>query len=613
MSARRIGKVWGGKGVGWISKREEEDAKYDNMGDGWTYFIAACRLYPDFLADILRGEDAIYELSLLQRMILRINARYKSVAITGGRGSTKSYSTDLGEYLDELSWPGITSTIFGPSGKQTAGISRKIYKQIELNYPALTQMLTVERDSTEGGFEVTTPYGSNVSVDAFRGNTVHKAVAEETAQEDKSAVFPEEKFRENVVPQIRDVYTIGTQPVKSYIHNKLHSITSAGRRQQYAYQFRAECLKDIRNGDSAYVLDVGYDVVLLCQMRLPEWAEDQKKRVGISGWPREMESIYSGNEKSPLIPDDLLDSARCLAMAENHHCCKDRDNKLKPEDVIYVLGFDVSYRDGSKNAKSATVALKLTKQTDFIRRDKYLKQLVWIEDWTPAEAPTAIAQAQKFKKIWNRFCFEDHPAYIAIDAWQVGNDVMQALMTDLQDGLRPLCTYDHMEYTELELEGALPVIYPIRAGGVGVRDPDSKMIQYTQNQFRYSNIQLLINNLNDGVEQYKKFHRIKDDHLNYQISQPYKKTNELVLQIQNLREEPGPKEKRISRHIQRDTWSALKYADWFSSILERVNLQQRPETDEWAKLFRKFKALPMEKPTAEMRPRGFGRMGGRRI
>jgi hypothetical protein len=79
--------------------------------------------------------------------------------------------------------------------------------------------------------------------------------------------------------------------------------------------------------------------------------------------------------------------------------------------------------------------------------------------------------------------------------------------------------------------------------------------------------------------------------MNFKISQPYKKTNELVGQIQNLREEPsgaGIKEKRISQHIQRDSWSALKYALRFAQILERVNLQTRPVKNDWKKLFDQY-------------------------
>lgn len=607
------GKVWA-KGIGWINKQTTKEAQYDVMGEGWPLFVAFCRFWPDFLADLYRDDEAPFDLSLLQRTILRANARYKSTAITAGRGSTKSFTTDLGELLDMQLWPGITGASFGPSGKQTASIARAIYKQIELCYPMLTASMTVEKDA-DGGFALSTPFGSAFSVDTFRGNTIHKVIAEETAQEDKNGIFPADKFKENVVPQIRATYSTGGKPNKAYISFKLHSITSAGRRQQYAYELRCQVYRDVVLGNSAFAMDVGYDVVLLCQMRTVEWAEDQRKRVGMIGWPREMESIYSGNEKSPLIPEELIDSARTLLKCENHHCCKDRDNKVKPEDVIYVVGYDVSYRDSKRNAKCAAVVVKLTKQTDFYRKDRYLKQLVWIEDWYPNETPTPTLQAQRVKRIWNRFCYEGSQTYIAIDAWQVGNDVFLSLMSNLGDGLRPLCSYNHMEYQELELEGAIPVVYPIRAGGTGVRDPDSDMIFYAQKQFMYNNVQLLTGNMSEGVEEYKKAHRIKDDSLNYKIAMPYKRTNELVQQLQNLREEPsgtGIKEKRISNHVQRDTWSALKYALRMSENLERVNLRRQAKKNDWSAILDKFKESGPVAAFAQIGSRtSVGRRGGR--
>ena len=118
------------------------------------------------------------------------------------------------------------------------------------------------------------------------------------------------------------------------------------------------------------------------------------------------------------------------------------------------------------------------------------------------------------------------------------------------------------------------------------------MVLNAELQFEHTNVQLLTGNLYEGVEAYKKYHRIKDDSMNYKISMPYKKTNELVGQIQNLREEPsgaGIKERRISQHIQRDSWSALKYGLRFAQILERVNLQQKPNRSDWTKVLAQFK------------------------
>lgn len=613
--ARRTGKVFL-RGQGWVKKAEQSEARYDNLGDGWPYFLALIRFFPDWLMDICRDdENAEYDLAFIQRIFFRILARGQYVDITACRGATKSFCANGQKRCEGLTYPGQVSAIVGPSYKQSAKIASQINKQLETNYPILTRHYTVEADSVDR-FVCTTEYGTKISIEAFRGNTIYDATAEEAAQEENPA-FNAEEYKEIVIPAIRGEYKVHGKRSPAYVYFKQHSITSAGRRQAFAYEQRHRHRWMMARGESAFVIDVPYDVLLLEQMRPVAWAENIKNELTGAAWMREMESIYSGSDKNPLVRDEVLGESRQLAMMEEHHCCKDRDNRLKPQDVIYIVGYDVSYRDSKGNAKCAVAVIKCTKQADYYHRDKYLKQVVWVEDWTPAETPTPIAQAQRLRRIWDRYTYEGSQAYIAIDSWQYGDGVLSALMAEPVGGARPLCCYRHIEKSELELEGAIPVIYPIRAGGVGVRDPDADMILNAQMQFEHGNVQLLTGNLSDGVDAYKRYHRIKDDSYNYRISQPYKKTNELVQQIQNLREEPsgqGVKEKRISHSIQRDSWSALKYAMRFAQILERSNLAKKQKKSDWEVELAKYKNVKTVTVAAAPRSRMVvARTGGRRF
>ena len=605
-------RVKGKTGWEWKSKPTVADANYDGLGEGWTLLVAFFRYFPDFLMDLCRDDEAAeYDLSFIQRIFFRSLARYQYVDITGCRGATKSFCVNGEKRCEALIFPGQISAIVGPSFKQSAKIASQINKQLGNNYPVLTDHFSVEADSMDR-FIITTQYGSRISIEAFRGNTIMDATAEETAQEE-SPPFDAEEYKEVVIPAIRGEYKVQGRRSPAYVYFKQHSITSAGRRQGYAYEKRHQHRWMMARGESAFIIDVPYDVLLLEQMRPVAWAENIRNELTGAAWLREMESIYSGSDKNPLIRDEVINESRQLLMMEEHHCCKDRDNRLKPEDVIYIVGYDVSYRDNKANAKCAAVVLKCTKQTDYYHKDKYLKQVVWIEDWTPAETPTPIAQAQRLRRIWNRYTFDGSQSYIAIDAWQYGDGVLCALMAEQAGGGRPLCCYKHLEKTELELEGAIPVVYPIRAGGTGVRDPDSEMIRDMQMQFEQGNVQLLTVCMNEGVEAYKTTHRIKDDSFNYKISQPYKKTNELINQIQNLREGisgQGVREDRISTHVQRDSWSALKYAGRLAQILEKTNLARKQEKDPWKEAFKR--GIGQAAGAAVMRMRGIGRVSGRR-
>ena len=117
------------------------------------------------------------------------------------------------------------------------------------------------------------------------------------------------------------------------------------------------------------------------------------------------------------------------------------------------------------------------------------------------------------------------------------------------------------------------------------------MVVYAGAQFENGNVQLLTARHADGLTEFKRYHRIKDDRADYNIFKPYKQTNVLVNQIQNLKEIPsgaGIQEKRISHHIQRDYWSALKYSFRMAEILERENLEKKQRKSDWSELLDKY-------------------------
>ena len=571
-------------GHGWVKRKTTEDYSYANLGDGWIYFMAVCRWFPDFINDLLRSEDANYQLPILHRVNMRAKANYQYVDLTECRGAGKSHGSIMEELDEQIAWPGTKCLYVGPSLKQTAAIGLETYRAIEHDYPALTSHFQIDSQGKDS-FSVSTTFGSNFFITARRGMNTHKAVAEEIAQEDGTP-FDQDDYQQIVLPAIRKSYTVAGKPSSVYIRYKQHSITSAGRRQSYAYENRCRHLVMMQRGESAFVMDVPYDVLLLNQMRPASWAASRKAELTPDQQARELCSIYTGTDSYPMVSDATLSDCRSLLCMEDHSCLKDRDNVFKPEDVIYVVGYDVSYADGAANAKCACVVLKLTRQAEFLRRDKFLKQVVWIDDWTPMPERE---QAVKIKEIWKRYTYDGADTFIAIDAWQFGSAVATSLMQDLGDGLSPLCSYNHEFMSAYELPGALPIIYPIKAGGVGVTDPDADMVRYAQTQFEYRNVQMLTAQWQNGIDAYKKFHRIRDDRADGLIYQPYKKTNELIAQIQNLKVIEG-KEKRISRHIQRDSWSALKYCLRVANKLELERLVKRKRKSDYDELLKSIEA-----------------------
>ena len=527
----------------------------------------------------------------MQRMMMRAYARNADVAFTGTRGITKTSTKFKYAMLNGLVWPGTQSAYYGPSYKQMALIGSKQFKQIAHDYPALAKGWRVTAESKDD-FKIETDLGSAFYISAFRGDNIHDVTAEEFAQEENPP-FDFTEYSTIVLPAVRLRHNVDGKPDQNFVSYKNHSITSAGRKQHPSFQVRCDTLKEMYRGESAFAYDMSWECVVLQQMRPYSWAQKLKSKLTPERWMREMESRYTGADEYPIISDESLSESCCLQSMERQHCCKYSGNKTDPKDVIYIVCYDVSYEDAKKNAKCAVGVWKLTKQDDFLKRDRYLKQLVWLDDWPPPD--NAMKQARKLKDVWYRFCFDGgNTTYIAIDGWQYGKAVIEDLMKDLGDGLPPLCILDHTEYVALEQDGALPIIYPIKAGGSGVTDPDVEMIRYAQTQFDNHNVQLLTMNTREGVEAYKRLHKIKDDDLDYQIARPYQKTRELSGQIQNLKAVPsgaGFSEKRISRAIQRDSWSAIKYGLRLTQKLEKeLVLSEVRKKSDWDALLSKYKA-----------------------
>ena len=147
------------------------------------------------------------------------------------------------------------------------------------------------------------------------------------------------------------------------------------------------------------------------------------------------------------------------------------------------------------------------------------------------------------------------------------------------------------------------------------------MIKYAQSQWDNHNVEIMTNNIRDGVEAYKKLHGIKDDDKDWRIAAPYQKCRELCGQIMNLKLVPsgaGMSERRISQSIQRDSWSAVKYGLRLAQILEREELvaQIHGESD-WGDALSAYSNEPLNLArTAPLRSgvgRGIseGRRGGR--
>ena len=558
-----IGKTYSKSQHKWVDTDKERKQNYDAYdADACALLVSYWRWYPDKFLDLIESENSDYSLELIQRVNLRAFCRFQNVFVTGSRGTTKTYAVFLSDLVKGVLWPGIQQAYYGPSLKQTADICAKTWKQIEKNYPMLASMWNVVSMSSDR-FVLETKFGSRISITAMRGDNIHCVTAEEAAQEETGQQFDYDQFEAVVTPAVRLLRMVGKKPDRNFPQNQFQYITSAGSQQNRAFEKRLSAYKEMREGKSAFAIDIPSAVSVVSGIRTISWLRKLKGDLTPDKYLREAESIWTGTSENPILKDLTLTQSKTLTMMEYSHCGNPKS--------IYVIGNDNSYRDGGNNAKCAYAVFRCDPK-DGIEAGTFDKKLVYVQDNPPPKE--ALEQARQLKAFWLRYTMKNaEPAYIAIDARAYGTSVIEFLHKDLQDGLPPLCCMNH-DYAELELPGALPVIYPIIATGgfnEGVHDSDAAMIEYAEREWEHGNVQMLISNIQEGLKAYKLFHKIKTDEMDVAISYPYLKTRELCGQIGNLKKRMsgfGFTEERISKSIQRDMWSATKYAMRVIKILE---------------------------------------------
>lgn len=590
----------------WVSKPTARGRDLASLPEEWGLLISYWRWYPDKFLDLYESPNAMYGLSIIARVNIRAVLRYADTFIDGGRGTLKSYSHFLGNLVMMLLYPGVKLQYYGPSIKQTALIISDAWTTVQQNYPGLCEYFSIV-SNTEGRFILTTKFGSMFSCENFRGLNAGAVTVEEFAQEEAGNKFNHENYRKVISPAIRIIRKVNKVRDPFFPQVQHHYVTNPSRKTNDAYLVRDAIIKDIQNGKpgSFAISWPGISAVLL-GVRDLKWYRTQKTNLTPEEWMREMECVWTGSTENPIIRDSALREASELTVME--------DRGDGNPDNIYVIGYDVSYADGAKNAMCATAVVKCEKQKGAFQSDKFRKSLVYVFDNPPPRE--SVLQAKQLKETFRRYAQGGARCYIAIDSWQYGKGVLEDLHKDLGDGLPPLCTVNH-EFPELERDGALPVIYAVKAvgqGGVtGTHDPDAEMIRYMELEFEHGNMRLLTQNVYDGVAAYKTAHRIKDDERNGMIAIPYLKTREMCEQIANLVKKPMSvtvKEQRISHHIQRDMWSAFKYACRWISKLEYTELMTNfARRNEWEEEFGNVSAL-RARHLDTVHNRGVGRVGG---
>lgn len=561
----------------------------------WRKRIACWRYYPYKLARIMQSQKPLFGLALIQDVLLLILANFDNVHITGTRGIGKTYIALLEEKLEAILRPYMRQGHTAPTKEQATNIVRGVNFDIDANFPLLAQEFQPCKDSKDeliirGRSSDLTEIRTYAPLPTVRGGNITQMKVEESGQEgDKSNTFNHKIYQDALLPAVRTPRMINMHK-DICVKNKIAYLTNASSKQNDNYRvYLKNAWRDMVNLKGGFVVIMDWRVAVLSNIRDFEWAMKLKDTMSPDAWLKNMESIYIGSVENPILRDEWITRSRSLPLMELQHCGK--------KGVNYSIGYDVSQEEGAVNAKCAIVVNKFYES---VGKDKYSIDTVYIEKREPSDSKE---QAKYLKEIYNRFCppkdlvesGEAGETFIAIDTQSYGKAVLEDLMRDLGDGYPPFTTVSigdkARKYSDKELQGAIPCVYPIKAR-TGFNDdsdqfdPDSVMIDYVTRKMAYNWIRLPISPI-EGVKQYKQAHKIKEDYQDAIIAEMYQTIDEMIGQIQNLKKRfNGSRysEQRVSIRIQRDLWSAFKYSCRIIQLKESELTDEVPE-DEWSKAY----------------------------
>lgn len=343
------------------------------------------------------------------------------------------------------------------------------------------------------------------------------------------------------------------------IHKSELYITTASTQQSFCYKKMMEIRDAQLNGESAFCLGNSYELPCLYGQLDEDFIEEKKTSptFSISSFMREYESIYTGSNKDNLVSEEKLNNARVVKCAEWEAC--------NDPNVFYVLSYDVAREEGDENALSSLVVIKCTPRSN----GTYMKEVVNI--FNP-QGTHDTTQAKFLKQKVKEF----NARILIIDANGLGSGVVDQLVLRLDDGNPPYSVVNNDKYDAYLQEDSIPMVYALKAQNKETKNGD--MINRLMAMMNKLDISLLVNP-NTGIQELEKKYRrkIKDSEEIARLQLPYIYTDILIEQMNNLKyiqRGNTTTVERISRGIQKDSYSALLYGAYWIYLEEMKNMEQ---------------------------------------
>lgn len=520
---------------------------FDDMYEDWRKHLALFRSYPDLFIDFILPENSKFELYLYQRQILRAMFRYRRTFFTLTRGSSKSFTEILGKYIECILYPNIRIMITAPQKQMASQIAQQNIESIWNFMPILKgelRKIQFEKDYTRLTFHNNSILDVVANSESSRGLRREGLAVEEIIHER----FNEDNFNEVILPIMannRVTACGGDDPFEK--HKKIAIVTTAGTKQSFAFNMHEEYRSAMKNGEDAFVLGASYELATSFGLLSLSYINDLKESPNFNpiSFTREYGSVWSGSSEDSLVDLETFRKSRILDKAEE---------KALDKNAEYVLTYDVARSEGVQNAQSALVVIKITPKGD----GTYSKHVVNIYTF---EGSHFREQALFLKQKVNDF----RAKILVIDSNGLGQGLIDQLIVDI-DTNPPYEVVNDERYHKFKTSDSIPMIFTIKSQSKDTREADMNNLFYrwvgnNQVKFLYSESQ--------ARGDYKVSYGDETKFL-----RPYTQTDFLQEEIMNIEYTASGNNiniRQISKSIQKDRFSALKYGLFWIHLEEKKN------------------------------------------
>lgn len=364
--------------------------------------------------------------------------------------------------------------------------------------------------------------------------------------------------------QIDSVY----EPHKQKIY-----ITTAGRKQSYAYELAEKTIQGMLDGKNFFYFGAGYQLGTMYSTQLDlEDIMDKREKLTIGGFEREYESVWTGASKGALVTSEDMYESRKLKNSETSHV-----EEKKGVDSFYVLSYDVARSEEKENADSALAVFKVIDKGD----GSYYKRLVNVigMDGSMHFKLQAI-ELKQYVEIYKA-------RVLIVDSNGLGKGVVDYLLDDIDEN-PPYSVINDESYAKYDKPNSAKLLYLLSSNTK--EDKASLIHRNFMVMIKGRDVEILIGESEKKVAMgAKELQKIDSS----QKLLPFISTDLFVEEVMNLQYvQSGSGDiqvKQVSKRINKDKYSAVSYALWYIKKLEMENLENKGRVRQPAKKMMKIK------------------------